>query len=220
MAQGGSQRSARIIWGNEESGILLPTSPSKFVRDKTWIMHYEHQALNFTDVTVKAGNKAMALTGLGDEDLKLRTSESLLVRKYRYSTRQILYSPFFPPLGPCTKRFGILLYFFAPPSSDLYPVGNYFFVLTSVDGSKTYKPVGCTVMDIPTAYAFFGLDPGKTCARVTAAVNHLVQSWNQNEAQKSSVSFFYFSHPPPPFQSHPLRLNQIVIALLLLLYDC
>jgi len=97
MAQGGSQRSARIIWGNEESGILLPTSPSKFVRDKTWIMHYEHQALNFTDVTVKAGNKAMALTGLGDEDLKLRTSESLLVRKYRYSTRQILYSPFFPP---------------------------------------------------------------------------------------------------------------------------
>jgi hypothetical protein len=45
-------------------------------------------------------------------------------------------------------------------------------------------------MDIPTAYAFFGLDPGKTCARVTAAVNHLVQSWNQIEAQKSSVSFF------------------------------
>lgn len=185
MAQGGSNRSARIIWGNEESGILLPTSPSKFVRDKTWIMHYEHQALNFTDVTVKAGNKAMALTGLGDEDLKLRTSESLLVRKYRYSTRHILYSPFFLP-SLCIKKFAI--YYFFPPPSDLYPVGNYFFVLTCVDGSKTYKPVGCTVMDIPTAYAFFGLDPGKTCARVTAAVNHLVQSWNQNEAQKSSVS--------------------------------
>lgn len=83
MSHGGPQKSARIIWGNEESGILLPTSPSKFVKDKTWILHYEHQALNFTDVTFKAGNKAMALAGLGEEDQKLRTSESLLVRKYR-----------------------------------------------------------------------------------------------------------------------------------------
>lgn len=111
MSKGGSQTSARIIWGNEQSGILLPTSPSKFVRDKTWIMHYEHQALNFTDVTVKAGNKAMALTGLSDEDLKLRTSESLLVRKYRYSPRpHSLKNPFALGLVHVSQFF-----FFFPP---------------------------------------------------------------------------------------------------------
>lgn len=67
-------------------------------------------------------------------------------------------------------------------------MGNHFFVLTSIDGSKPHKPVGCSVMDIPTAYAFFGSDPSKTCARVTAAVNGLVQRWNEVEALKPSVS--------------------------------
>ena len=76
-------------------------------------------------------------------------------------------------------------------------MGNHFFVLTSVDGSKPHKPVGCSVMDIPTAYAFFGSDPSKTCARVTAAVNGLVQRWNETEALKPSVSLT----PPQLFLS-------------------
>jgi hypothetical protein len=84
-------------------------------------MHYEHQALNFTDVTVKAGNKAMALTGLGDEDLKLRTSESLLVRKYRYSTGQILYNPFFPPKVYTPHKIRYFFTFFFSPSQRSVP---------------------------------------------------------------------------------------------------
>lgn len=70
---------------------------------------------------------------------------------------------------------------------DLYPVGKHFFALTSVDGSKPHKPVGCSVLDIPTAFAFFGQDPAKTCSRVTAAVYNLVNKWNEANARKSSV---------------------------------
>ncbi len=76
------QKTARICWG-EESGEDFASSSSKFVEDKTWIMNYDHQAINFTDLYIKAGSKLMALTGLGDSDVKLRTSESGIVRKYR-----------------------------------------------------------------------------------------------------------------------------------------
>jgi len=70
-------------------------------------------------------------------------------------------------------------------------VGAHFFVLTCVDGSKQHKPVSCSVMDIPTAFAFFGMDAAKTCARVTAAVTNLVRRWNAVEASKTSVKFFF-----------------------------
>lgn len=76
------RKGALIHWG-ADSGDDFMNPTSKFVEDKTWILNYEHQAVNFTDLCIKAGSKIMALAGLGDSDLKLRTSEAGLVRKYR-----------------------------------------------------------------------------------------------------------------------------------------
>jgi len=76
------QSGARIHWGSDAVTGGMP-SPSKFVEDKTWIMSYEHRAANFTDLYVKSGSKLMALAGMGESELNLRTSESALVRKYR-----------------------------------------------------------------------------------------------------------------------------------------
>ena len=98
------QKCARIHWG-DESVDDLSSSPSKFVEDKTWIMNYEHQAVNFTDLYIKAGSKLMALTGVGDSDLKLRTSESGIVRKYR----QVVF--FFSSSSSSSSSSSIKLFF-------------------------------------------------------------------------------------------------------------
>ena len=44
------------------------------------------------------------------------------------------------------------------------------------------------VLDVPTAYAFFGQDPQGTLRRLDQMVQGLSQDWNSSQAQKSSVS--------------------------------
>ena len=82
-AMNSSKRTPTILW-NEELSEFCALSPSKFVQDTTWILNYEHRAFNDTQLFIKAGSKTMALSGIGDSELQLRTSESGLIKKYRY----------------------------------------------------------------------------------------------------------------------------------------
>lgn len=75
-------KSTHVLWNNESLHDILP-STSKFVEDKSWIMSYDHHAVNFTDMFIKAGTKLMALAGPGEPEVQLKTSESGIVRKYR-----------------------------------------------------------------------------------------------------------------------------------------
>jgi hypothetical protein len=47
------------------------------------------------------------------------------------------------------------------------------------DMSKDYNPHYQTILDIPTAVAFFGLRPAETKAKVAAKVKSLVEAWNK-----------------------------------------
>ena len=71
--------------------------------------------------------------------------------------------------------------------SDLFPVSPYFFVVSVEDGSKTWRPRGVTVLDIPTAWAFFGKDSEGTLRAVGSAVRDFVAEWNESNAKKQTV---------------------------------
>jgi hypothetical protein len=58
-------------------------------------------------------------------------------------------------------------------------VGKHFFHILVNDMSKEYNPHYQTLMDIPTAVAFFGLRPEETKAKVSARVRALVDAWNE-----------------------------------------
>ena len=74
-------------------------------------------------------------------------------------------------------------------SSDLYPINTHFFCITAQEKSKTYAPITTTVLDIPTAWAFFGQDPEATSLKLHNTVKKVTADWNSAHADKRSVNF-------------------------------
>ena len=77
---------AHIYWGSETRAD--GSSPSKFVRDKTWGLTFQHFSQVDTDFSIKAGSKKMLLTSApimssADPSKVVKISESWLHKKYR-----------------------------------------------------------------------------------------------------------------------------------------
>jgi hypothetical protein len=62
-------------------------------------------------------------------------------------------------------------------------MGQHFFYLGVVDNTKSYKPEGGLVFDLPTAYAFFAVDPKRTIQAVGTRARRIVQEWNEEWSQ-------------------------------------
>lgn len=67
-------------------------------------------------------------------------------------------------------------------------MGSYFFSIRVVDHSKDYSPESKVVLDVPTAWVFFGKDGRKTARLVGDMVRRLVKQWNDRYATDSAVS--------------------------------
>lgn len=70
------------------------------------------------------------------------------------------------------------------PCRKIYDIGSHFFAVRVKDGSKSYTPESKIVMDLPTAWAFFGLNPTETQSVVQEKVRLLCKSWNEQYAFK------------------------------------
>lgn len=70
--------------------------------------------------------------------------------------------------------------------SDLLQLGSYFASIRVLDYSKTYSPESKVVLDIPTAWIFFGQDPAKTLQAVGQMVRQLTTKWNQKYGPAAS----------------------------------
>jgi len=84
--------------------------------------------------------------------------------------------------------------------SEIYPVSDHFFVLHTVDSSKTYSPESQIVIDIPTAVAFFG-QRGRddTLSKVHGMAVSLVSEWNKHfYADPNKVSYSFQSSIKKP----------------------
>lgn len=79
--------------------------------------------------------------------------------------------------------------FFYCFSSDLYPVNTHFFCITAQEKSKTYAPITTAILDIPTAWAFFGQNPEATSLKLHNTVKKVAAEWNSAHADKRSVNF-------------------------------
>lgn len=190
LLRNGSNVRAQVLWGSNSGASARTGRSSKVVHDNTWGVSYTHYSPVMTDISVKAGSKKMILsTGNSSQDFtgsgspnKGKISEDQLLRKYRYSS---FYLTFFSPIlfsRPVAKA-GWSCSSFSP----IYPLGNHFFCITALDRSKTWNPVTTAILDVPTAYAFFGSNPRSTMDRLNQLVNDLVSSWNQNQRNKKSV---------------------------------
>lgn len=71
----------KVLWGGK---VLSKTTESgvKVITDTTWAHHYQHETVGGVTVTIKSGNKDMALEGY-NESGKTKISEALLRRRYR-----------------------------------------------------------------------------------------------------------------------------------------
>jgi len=89
--------------------------------------------------------------------------------------------------------------------SEIYPVSEYFFYLRAMDQSKTYTPVSQTVIDIPTAIAFFGPDGcSDTLARVHTGVERLINEWNRRFCRNDVVRTIFVSYYHSILTTHAL----------------
>ena len=80
---------------------------------------------------------------------------------------------------PTNSSTILLIHFFFYFFSAVYPIGSHFFCISIVDATKSYHPESSLVLDLPTAYVFFGLDPKKTIKRIGDSARALVKEWNQ-----------------------------------------
>jgi len=72
--------------------------------------------------------------------------------------------------------------------SDLYPVSSHFFCITAVDKAKPYVPVTTALLDIPTAWVFFGANPAGTLLKLQTILKKMIAEWNEEHRGKTSVS--------------------------------
>lgn len=69
----------KILWGAETR-----EKDAKVVTDKSWAFTFKTDTLGLVSITVKAGNKNIALDGYSEDLGKLKISQSLLRHRYRY----------------------------------------------------------------------------------------------------------------------------------------
>jgi|688.fasta_scaffold04131_13 hypothetical protein len=84
----------------------------------------------------------------------------------------------------------LLIYF-----RGLVPLHKHFFHVKLVDGTKKYRPESQIVLDIGTAYNFFGRDPERTKSIVCKKVHNLVDAWNDKYIVKKEVNLKEFNLP-------------------------
>ena len=76
-----SVQKCKLLWGNKGS----EDSAAPIVQtDTTWAYRFSMETLGLVELSFKAGNRDMALDGYSD-DSKVRMSEALLRRRYRYA---------------------------------------------------------------------------------------------------------------------------------------
>lgn len=63
--------------------------------------------------------------------------------------------------------------------SGLFPMEKHYFHAKLVDGTKPYKPESQIVLDLATAYNFFGRNPERTKDLVVRKVHDLTNAWNK-----------------------------------------
>lgn len=68
--------------------------------------------------------------------------------------------------------------------SELYPIGEYFFAIGCIDGSKSYRPESSIVIDLATAYAFFGVNPAETVAKIKESAAKVVNKLNAKYSKR------------------------------------
>jgi hypothetical protein len=69
----------------------------------------------------------------------------------------------------------------------LFPLQKHFFHLKLVDGTKKYRPESQIVLDIATAFNFFGRNPQRTKAIVVKKVHQIVEAWNDKYIKRKEV---------------------------------
>lgn len=67
----------KVLWGGKA------LAKTRVITDTTWAYQYQHETVGGVTITVKAGNKDLALDGYNDNS-KTKISEALLRRLYRY----------------------------------------------------------------------------------------------------------------------------------------
>jgi len=192
-----SKLKCKILWGQKSLG----TKDTEEVKtDTTWAFQYSLETLGLVVINVKAGNKSLILDGYSEES-GTKISESLLRRRYRYCIAFSIYFSRLFSLCPLKMSLKSPLLFY----SEIYPVSEYFFYLRAMDQSKTYTPVSQTVIDIPTAIAFFGPDGcSDTLARVHTGVERLINEWNRRFCRNDVVRMIFVSYYLSILTTHTL----------------
>ena len=73
--------------------------------------------------------------------------------------------------------------------STLYPVSKYFFVIQTIDRSKSYSPENKIVIDIPAGVTIFEDQLG-ILKHVKDVAKELADEWNAAFVDKPKVIFF------------------------------
>lgn len=80
----------KILWGTETR-----EKDAKVVTDKSWAFTFQTDTLGLVSITVKAGNKNIALDGYSEDLGRLKISQSLLRHRYRYFFHNAFAKDFF-----------------------------------------------------------------------------------------------------------------------------
>ena len=70
---------------------------------------------------------------------------------------------------------------------SIYPVAKYFFVVQTIDGSKSYKPENKLVLDIQAGVTIFEDELG-ILAHVQEVAKELSDRWNATYVNRPEVS--------------------------------
>jgi len=73
---------------------------------------------------------------------------------------------------------------------ELYGFEGHFFLISAVDGSKSYHPESKIIIDLTTAYTLFGNRPDRTIAKIGDAVRSICETWNQDWSENRVSSIF------------------------------
>jgi len=86
-----------------------------------------------------------------------------------------------------TRIFKIFISF----CRNIFPLRNYYFLLKTLDATKHYLPDSCTILDLPTSFAFFAGDPQATLRIVGEKVAKLLERWNEKFSKPKKVELFF-----------------------------
>lgn len=77
-----SPAKCKLLWNLPTSSKAKHSATGKVQTDSSWAYRYHLETIGGVDITIKAGNRDLALDGYSEES-KTKISESLLRRRYR-----------------------------------------------------------------------------------------------------------------------------------------